>query len=556
MKAAPTPQAPWIVTATPPTPNGDLHVGHLSGPYLAADIFTRTRRQHGEPVLMVSSGDDNQTYVVTTAERLGVDPMALADQGNADINATLEMADIAFDVFDRPDPARVRRVQAFFHALFEGGALVEKDVDAFYDPVRARYLFEAYVGGGCPTCLAPTKGSICEACGHPNDPATLIDPTVTGAATGAAGAVLERRRVRQLFLPVEAYRDRIAAFYGRIAGTWRPHLPALVDELLAEPLADYPLTYPSSWGVPAGLPGWDGHVWNVWAEMHPGLMHSTALAAERAGLRAPGGDWWREDTGSRLVQFLGFDNSYFFAIAHLALSFAADDCGIGPVVKPHAIVTNEFFRLENRKFSTSQGHAIWGRDLLARASVDVVRFYLCLANPETLQTNFVESEMRNRMELELLRPFAALEAALAGAVDRFGPVEASQEAPFFVEQAARRLSAFQSTERFSLTEQAELILSFIHHTTAVLERAAAPEDLAAGWHAVGALAVFAGPLMPRFAARLADHCGHRPPPRWSETRPAGPARPLPADLLGLESAIPADASFTHADALTCTEAGE
>jgi methionyl-tRNA synthetase len=524
-----------VVTTTPPTPNGDLHVGHISGPYLGADILVRYARLRGRRAFHVSSSDENQTYVVTTAEREGVEPHALALRCGEDIVRTLEAASIGIDVFNRPDARHERCVSEFFHMLHRAGKLVAKEVDVFFDPSRGRYLVESYIGGRCPVCLQGTKGSICEACGHPNDPFKLIDPYVVGAPE----IPLETRRIAQLFLPVERYRDRIASFYGERRARWRRHLPRLVDELLSEPLADYPVSYVSDWGIPVGLPGFEGQVWNVWAEMLPGLVNSTALAAEAAGAPPPEADWWDERAGATLVQFLGFDNSYFFGVTHLAMLFAADDCGERRWLKPSYIVTNEFFQLENRKFSTSLGHAIWGRELLERHSADAVRFYLALVNPETFKTNFVEREMVERVESELLEPWRRLTRSLERAASSDGrhrsPLEGDTPE---LAAIAWRLESFYELETFSPVEAAETIVTWIKF---LAERAEAGA-LAEVWQGLAALAVFALPLMPDFATRLAAAVGLELPLRWGSWRPSAPPEPVPAEILTLArpEAKPAD----------------
>ncbi len=517
----------WVVTATPPTPNGDLHVGHLSGPYLAADVFARGRRLFGENAVYVCYGDDNQSYVVTTAERLGVSPQELVSQSNADIANTLTSASIAMDAYTWPDEAHFAYVQQFFHSLHKAGKLVEREVEVFYDTARQRYLFESYIGGKCPVCLNSTKGSICEACGHPNDPAGLIDPYVVGDPE----AQLELRTMRHLFLPIEDYRSQIADFYSGLGRRWRRHLPMLVDELLSAPrLADYPVTYHSDWGVPVGLPGWDGYVWNVWAEMLPGLVYAAGKAATPVLPEGAGNPWYQGNQG-RLAQFLGFDNSYFFAIAHLALAFAADDCDGPKLIKPDYIITNEFYKFENFKFSTSQGHAIWGRDLLARVSSDAMRLYLALNNPETLQSNFVESEMRAVLEHRAIQPWEAFVDAFNSALTRIEDCQLPSDEPTWLQAVTQRFRLFQQPETFSLVASAELIVDLLPFLRERAERAQTPTDLGEIWLAVGGLSLLMAPLMPTISQELAAHTGLPQPSRWQAWRPTKTPRPLPAKLL-------------------------
>ena len=369
----------WLITTTPPTPNGDLHVGHMSGPYLAADIFKRARIALGDSAVYVCYGDDNQSYVVTTADRLGTDPTKLMDKGNADIQETLDAYHIDMDQYTRPDNKHSSAVGDAIRLLISRKLIVEKEVNQLCNKTTGMPVYEAFASGYCNVCLLETKGGICEACGHPNDPVDLIQKS-SGVSDDTQ---LIQKTAKCLVLPVEDYREEIIEFYRMKRGVWRPHLIQLVDELLSKPLADYPISHTSSWGIPIGLPEWDGHVINVWAEMGLGLLHLL--------------NQHRDDTEmqkGRYVQFLGYDNSYFFAIVHPVLQFALKRAGIERTNLPEFIFTNEFYYLDNRKFSTSQGHALWGRELLEHLSVDEARLYLSLNSPELSEANFQLSEAK------------------------------------------------------------------------------------------------------------------------------------------------------------------
>ena len=369
----------WLITATPPTPNGDLHIGHMSGPYLAADIFKRARMALGDNAVYVCYGDDNQSYVVTTADRLGADPTKLMDRANADIQKTLDAYHIHMDQYTRPDDEYRKVVGDAIRLLISKNLVVEKETDQLYNRTTGAPVYEAFASGYCSVCLQETKGGICEACGHPNDPIDLIQKP----SSGNVDAQFVKRSAKRLVLPIEEYRKEIVAFYRTKRGVWRPHLLQLVDELLSKPLADYPISHPSSWGIKIGLSEWDGHVINVWAEMGLGLLY--LLNRHRSDTEIQQG---------RYAQFLGYDNSYFFAIVHLVLQFALKRAGVEYTKLPAFIFTNAFYNLENKKFSTSQGHALWARELLEHLSVEEARFYLSLNSPEVSEANFQLSEAK------------------------------------------------------------------------------------------------------------------------------------------------------------------
>jgi methionyl-tRNA synthetase len=194
------------IIAPPPTPNGDLHLGHLAGPYMWSDVLLRYLALRGRPCVSAISVDLNQSYVVTTAERLKLDPVELAQRQYHNIRATLGAADIRFDVVGMPDAAYSAYVQDWFTRLNAGGAFETTETSVPYDPKRGRFLFEGYASGWCPVCLAATKGNICEACGHPNDAAKLFNLHATG---GQPGEPLEMRRRSGLVLRLERWRNQL-----------------------------------------------------------------------------------------------------------------------------------------------------------------------------------------------------------------------------------------------------------------------------------------------------------------------------------------------------------
>jgi methionyl-tRNA synthetase len=173
---------PTVIIAPPPTPNGDLHVGHLSGPYLAADVMRRSLRLRGEGTIATLSVDLNQTYVVTTAERRGEDPLALAHRSHEEVCVTLAEAKIHFDVVGMPDDSYSRYVSNWFQRLHAADLVNFGYKKVPFDVLRQRFMFESYAGGFCPVCLSATKANICEACGHPNDAQDLLGLYPTGGA--------------------------------------------------------------------------------------------------------------------------------------------------------------------------------------------------------------------------------------------------------------------------------------------------------------------------------------------------------------------------------------
>ncbi|MFM9379671.1 class I tRNA ligase family protein [Pseudomonas sp. UV AK001] len=474
----------YLVTATPPTTNGDLHVGHLSGPYLAADVFGRAQKLQGHEVLYLSGGDDHQTYVVTRAEKLGVTPHSLAARCNEEIRSTLQAGDIGIDSFNAPDAPYIEAVQAFFSTLEQRAIIRDKTVVFPYSKKQERYLFEAYVSGICPECYSSTAGAICETCGHPNDANTLMFPSF-GSAVDEQD--IEYRSLTIKVLPLEDYRADILAFYQQHNTIMRPHLRAFVDEMMSRPLEDFPVTYPSHWGIRAPFPGCEDQVLNVWAEMLPGLIHMTNTTSPDSP--------WRPDSGYQLVQFMGFDNSYYFSLVHLAMQLAQGD-----LVTPTAIITNEFFHLENQKFSTSRGHLIWAADLLKDYGADNVRFFLALANPETQTANFSEKEFIEAIQQKLHTPLGQIAEAIARQSP--GEMDVSELHVHFL-RYAERMTRLYSLETFCLRQAAETTVQLLRLLSEKAHQAPI-DDRQLAFVSLGLCYIshYAAPLMPAFCERL------------------------------------------------------
>jgi methionyl-tRNA synthetase len=386
-----------LVTAAPPTPNGDLHLGHLSGPYLAGDILTRYLRLRGVEARYVFGTDDNQSYVQFKGQQLGLSAPEAADQFAADIKATLQAAEIAPDLYSRPNtsPTHVPLVQAFFQRLYDSGKLVEKVAPSPYCETCERYLFEAHIRGRCPHCRSVTGGNSCEDCGRPND-CDLLDPVCTHC-----GSTPVPRPFKRLYFPLSRYEKAIREFHLKVG--MNPSLRSLCEQILDAGAPDIAVTHIADWGIPVPVPGYEEQTIYVWCEMAPRYLsyaHELNLTLGGEAAHGANADWsryWKSPAAS-VVQCFGFDNGFFYGILVPALLLAFD-----PGIRlPEALVMNEFYRLDGLKFSTSRRHAIWGREIIAEVPADVVRFYLAYSGPETEGTNFTREEFAATVERELV----------------------------------------------------------------------------------------------------------------------------------------------------------
>lgn len=556
----------FIVLADPPTPNGDLHVGHLSGPYFAADAFTRYQRLRGSTVAFLSNFDSNQPYVLTAGRRLGIEPAAVLEHFTGRIARSLAACDIEPDLMGSPDAHQQDFVYRFFGDLYERGKLLVKEEEMPYCGNCERFLFEAYLQGTCPNCGAtPCYGNGCETCALPNHPKDMGDRICRLCGEPPK----EMRTYRGLFLPLHRYQEELAAHLASGASRFRQPVLDLLLPALARQLPDIPLTYVSDYGLPVTLPGFEGQVWNVRLEILPALIDTVdkwhQAAAGQAGkngkdshaAEGSGGEgWdWRGSADYEVVCFHGWENSFQYVASFNTLLLAS---GLGFKL-PAANITNEFYLLDGKKFSTTRNHAVWGTDILARVSADQLRFYLALTNPEIDQTDFVLADFQETTDRRLTEPWNEIHRRIGAALAEEhppGPAAPAMPPVLPAELAARLDILAAGLERaygvgaFSLREAAGLLAEYLGwlagHVSAVFGDPGEPAEqaaaLAAALTATRALGFFAGPIMPRFAARLRAALGAQG--GWDSYRdPVDPSAVFWTDDLALPPLASADLHF-------------
>lgn len=380
-----------VLITPPPTPNGPLHVGHLSGPYVAGDVAVRAARARGESVLSVSGLDVHQNYVVTAAERERRSPAEVMADYGARIRAAFALAGVEYDLF--LDPAQDEDYRTGVARLLDdliargsaaggagsgagGGAVQVREVPWAVCADCGRGLHHARVAGRCRVCGAGAAGGACEGCATYAAAVDLVD----AACTSCGGAPC----VTPTPLPVLRMEDVRA----QLTEAWsRAVVPArvrdLFDRLLAEGLPDVPLAYPTDWGI-AG-PG--GTRIDVWVEMALGYLYAVP---RRLGTLGAGGladcvaGWSEVD---RLWHFLGIDNAFYYGVLCPAVFAAA---GMPPGVLA-GLVVNEFYTLDGLKFSTSRRHAVWAEDFLGTEDPALVRLYLGWDRPSGFESDFTEA---------------------------------------------------------------------------------------------------------------------------------------------------------------------
>ncbi|MFJ7073494.1 class I tRNA ligase family protein [Streptomyces sp. NPDC098781] len=524
-------ERPVFVFSTPPTPNGDLHLGHLSGPYLGADAFVRFQRLNGVEAWHLTGSDDYQSYVAERARRDGREPAETAAHFSAEIAATLALMDIRPDQYTvtDADPSYPDGLRAFFSRLVDSGSVGLRSTPALFDEETGDYLYEVDVSGGCPACAQPTSGNICEECGQPNLCEDLTDPR-----TRRSGQRPRRGEIARYCLPLHDFRASITAHHnlGRVPARLRE----LAHRVFSGPRLDLPLTHPSVWGVGPAQKDADGQVIWVWPEMSYGFLHGIEVLGRGLGRKwradAPHQDW-------KIVHFFGYDNSFYHSLLYPALYKLAFP-GWDPDIDYHV---NEFYLLEHQKFSTSRRHAVWGKDILTADSVDAVRFFLSRTRPEGRRTNFDRESYDATLTDTLIGTWQRWLNDLGGRIDQWYDGQApdagiwTPEHTAFLGRLDVRLAAVTRSlgqDGFSLNQAADELNGIVEDVTRLVEREYVLADLplwkdqtrttvALELAAARLLARCSAPVMPRFAGRLAAALSLTGPEEWPDTPELLPA---------------------------------
>ena len=522
---------PQFVFSTPPTPNGDLHLGHLSGPYLGADVYVRYQRLNGNQAWHLTGSDDFQSYVAALAEKEGTAPAEVARHYSAEIAATLAAMDIEVDQYSvtSVDAGYADGLRRYFTRLLDSGRVSARATPGLVDGATGRYLYEVDVSGACPGCADATSGNICEECGEPNLVADLGAPR-SRRSDVAPG----RTDVERYTLPLHEFADVVADHHrqGRV--------PARLRELAARVFGrdrlDLPVSHPAGWGVrPAEAPDGDQVIW-VWPEMSYGFLHGI----ERLGAEL--GEAWSRETPSadwKIVHFFGYDNSFYHAILYPVLYRLAFP-GWQPDIDYHL---NEFYLLEGEKFSTSRRHAVWGKEILTPDTVDAVRYHLCRTRPEGERTDFrradfdrtVSETLAGQWEAWLLGLGERVEADHGGITPDAGTWTPEHTA--FLGRLSvhlEEITAALNPEGFSLRRAAAVLDGIVadarefargQSQLAGLGRWASEARTAIALELAAArlLAAVSAPLLPRFSARLAAAVGIPEITAWPEVVELVPA---------------------------------
>ena len=367
-----------LVTSALPYANGNIHLGHLAGAYLPADIYVRYQRLKGRDVVYICGTDEHGVPVTISAEKQNKEPKQIVDFYYKSIKKSFEDFGMTFDNFSRTTlPVHHRMAQDFFLKIYNKGLIYPKEIEQYYCPRCKRFLPDRYIIGICPKCDSEgARGDQCETCGHWLEPFQLIDPKCL-----VCGETPQKTKTKHWYFRLSQFQDKLSKWI-EDKKDWKETVLTFVKGWLKEGLEDRPITRDMSWGVPVPLDEARGKVLYVWFDAPIGYISSTIEWAEKQGKPDLWKDYWlNKDT--KLVHFIGKDNIVFHALIWPAMLMAYEN-----YIVPADIPANQFLNLEGGKFSTSKNYAIWLPDYLKAFPPDSLRYALTRNAPEARDTDF------------------------------------------------------------------------------------------------------------------------------------------------------------------------
>lgn len=383
------------ITTALPYANGPVHIGHLAGVYVPADIYARYLRNKGEEVVFIGGSDEHGVPITIKARKEGVTPQDIVDRYHEIIKRSFEEFGISFDVYSRTTSKTHYRVASdFFKKLYDKGEFIEQTSEQYYDEEAGQFLADRYIMGKCPHCgNERAYGDQCESCGTSLSPTDLINPQ-----SAISGSKPVMRQTRHWYLPLDKHEAWLRDYILNNHKEWKTNVYGQCKSWLDVGLQPRAVSRDLDWGVPVPLPDAEGKVLYVWFDAPIGYISNTIeLCSEQPEKFGNWERWWK-DPETRLVHFIGKDNIVFHCIVFPAMLKAE-----GSYILPDNVPANEFLNLEGDKISTSRNWAVWLHEYLVDMpdKQDVLRYVLTANAPETKDNDFTwrDFQVRNNSEL-------------------------------------------------------------------------------------------------------------------------------------------------------------
>ena len=384
------------VTAALPYANGGVHIGHLAGVYVPADIYVRYLRLKNREVAFICGSDEHGVPITIRAKKEGVTPQDVCDRYHKLIKDSFEEFGISFDIYSRTTSETHNKFASdFFRKLYDDGKLVEQESEQYYDEEAHQFLADRYIMGECPHCGNPNAyGDQCEKCGSDLSPMELKNPHST-----ISGSQPVIKRTKNWYLPLNDYQEWLKQWILTDHKEWRPNVYGQCKSWLDMDLQPRAMTRDLDWGIPVPVKGAEGKVLYVWFDAPIGYISNTKELCENDPEHF--GTWqkWWQDPETRLVHFIGKDNIVFHCIIFPTMLKTHGD-----YILPDNVPANEFLNLEDNKISTSKNWAVWLHEYLRdfEGKQDVLRYVLTANAPETKDNNFTWKDFQERNNSELV----------------------------------------------------------------------------------------------------------------------------------------------------------
>lgn len=382
-----------LVTCALPYANGPVHIGHLAGVYVPADIYVRYLRMKGEDVLFVCGSDEHGVPITIKAKKEGVTPQDIVDRYHALIKSSFAGLGINFDIYSRTSSqVHAQMASDFFRKLYEDGKFMVKESEQYYDEQAKTFLADRYITGTCPRCGSEgAYGDQCEKCGATLSPDELINPK-----SALSGSALVKKATKHWYLPLDEYEKWLGEWILDGHKEWKTNVYGQCKSWIDGGLQPRAVSRDLDWGVPVPVEGAEGKVLYVWFDAPIGYISNTKELLPQTWEK-----WWKsQDT--KLVHFIGKDNIVFHCIVFPSMLKAH-----GGYILPDNVPANEFLNLEGDKISTSRGWAVWLNEYLQElpGKEDVLRYVLCANAPETKDNDFSWKDFQTRNNSELVAIF-------------------------------------------------------------------------------------------------------------------------------------------------------
>lgn len=381
-----------LITSALPYANGPVHIGHLAGVYVPADIYARYLRLKGEEVMFVGGSDEHGVPITIKARNEGVSPQDIVDRYHKIIKDSFEELGISFDVYGRTTSStHHKNASDFFRTLYDKGEFIQKTSEQLYDEEAGEFLADRYVVGTCPHCGKDgAYGDQCESCGTSLSPSDLINPK-----SKLSGSTPVLKETSHWYLPLDKWEPKLREWILEGHKEWRPNVYGQCKSWLDMGLQPRAVSRDLKWGIPVPVEGAEGKVLYVWFDAPIGYISNTIDAT-------PEWEKWWKDPESRMIHFIGKDNIVFHCIVFPAMLMAHGGYNL-----PDNVPANEFLNLEDDKISTSRNWAVWLHEYLKElpGKQDVLRYVLTANAPETKDNNFTWKDFQARNNNELVAIF-------------------------------------------------------------------------------------------------------------------------------------------------------